>query len=169
MAEGKKLMDILNDQFDLFLDCHLSKFQTGTPEYKLLEVFSYGTWKDYVALEPSLPANLKLPKEGKAVDKLRSLTLLSLFAEKSTYGLEALRKELALKTDEEVEGLLIPLMASDLLEGKIDEATKSVVCVRASARCVRNSEKDVMQIAENIRKIRSSVKGALNIAVPAGA
>jgi COP9 signalosome complex subunit 7 len=167
MSESKKLLNILNDSSAFFLGSRLSEFQSGSPAYKLLEIFAYGTWQDYCALEPSLPADLKIPKAGNAANKLRSLTLLTLFAEENVIKFETLRSALSLRTDEEVEGVLIPLLASDLLDGKIDEEAKAVVCSRASARCVRDTEKDVMAVVTNIKNIRANIKNALDMSIPA--
>ena len=71
------ILKILNEPGNMFLDKHLNDFADNSPEKKLLEVFCYGNYKDYLDLKGSLPQNLVLPDDSNAIAKLRKLTILT--------------------------------------------------------------------------------------------
>jgi hypothetical protein len=151
----------------LFVDVHLRSFETGSPEHKLLSVFAYGTWADYVKLEPSLPPALRLDRTGNAAKKLKKLTLLSIFSTaENVFPFDRLKKELEIRSHVDLEKLIIDLLGLDYLEAKIDEQAKTVVVTRAAARCVKNEPAEVLAVVHKIKEIRAKIKDALSISNP---
>ena len=157
---------ILEDPAVLFVDTYLDKFKPDSPEGKLLSVFAYGTWKDYKDLEGSLPQNLKLQPDSNSYKKIKKLTLLSIFAKHQVTKFQFLKREIAIDSDLELESLVIDLIANDFLDAKIDERTKTVVCARCAARCVKNEKSAIMAQVEQIRTIRKNIASALALANP---
>lgn len=153
------LNDILNDPNEMFVDIHLSKFEEGSPEHKLLTIFSYGVWKDYLAFEKECPENLKLDINGQAVRKLRKLTLLTLFAENKNLGFDYALEQLSMDSIVEMEGLVIDLLSEDLVDVKIDEKSSTIYCTRVSSRCVK--KEDVPKVLDSIKAFREKISKAL--------
>jgi hypothetical protein len=161
------LIAILDNPLTLFVDVHLSSFTPGTPEHKLLSVFAYGNWSDYVKLAPSLPAELRLDPAGNAVKKLKKLTLLSIFSTaENVFPFSRLEKELQIDNHVDLEKLIIDLLGLDYLEAKINEQEKTVVVTRAAARCVKNEAADILAVVGKIKDIREGIKRALDISNP---
>lgn len=161
MSGKVSLSTILNDPAIMFVDTYLSQFPNDSNENKLLTIFAYGSWKDYLAIESKLPANLKLSPTGNAAKKLRKLTLLSLFADKNQVSYKEMMKELAIENFVDVESLVIDLIATELLEAKIDEQKQIVTCNRAAARCVKNEKESITKVINQIGGIRSKISMAL--------
>jgi hypothetical protein len=162
---GMALSTILNDPAILFVDTYLPKFQSGSPEYKLLTVFAYGTWADYRDLEKSLPSALKLDPSGAAALKLKKLTLLTIFArQQNSFKFDTLLSEVGLSNSVDLESLVIDLLSADFLDAKIDEQEQSIIVSRSASRCVRNEKAEISAIAEKIGGIRARIRDALQIA-----
>ena len=166
IVQMSDLMAILNDPSLLFVDTFLPEFSADSTEFKLLSIFAYGTWQDYKNAEPSLPPELKLDPQGQAVKKLKKLTLLSIFAQVQVAEFDKLMKQVSIENYDDLESLVIDLMANDYLDAKIDEQRKSVICTRCSARCVRNDKNAIMERVAQIRKIRKNIANALTIPSP---
>ncbi|OHS94325.1 hypothetical protein TRFO_11180 [Tritrichomonas foetus] len=155
---------ILNDRNIVFVDTYLEQFPKDSNEYKLLHVFSYGTWNDYLALEKSLPANLKIDVKSEAANKLKKLTLLTLFANQKKISFSTLLTELSIDNPDDLEDLVVDLLGMELIEAKIDESTKTIICTRACARCVPNDKEAIDNIIKKISGIRGRISEALKIA-----
>ena len=81
----------------------------------LLEIFSYGTYSDYVSNESSLP-NLSPDQRH----KLRQLSLLSLAKSPKNLNYGNLLQALELETPRELEDLVISAIYAGLLQGTLD-------------------------------------------------
>ena len=161
---SQDLLAILNDRNAIFLDSHLSQFAENTKEFDLLNIFCYGTWKDYLQIESTLPSELKFSAQSEAAKKLKKLTLLTIFADHRKVQYKMLLDELKIDNNVELEELIIDLLGMELLEAKIDEATNTVVCTRASARCVKNNPEDIDRVIQKIKALRERINNALKIA-----
>ena len=154
---------ILNDPNEMFLDIYLKDFKEGSDEYKLLSIFSYGTWNDYLSFESSSPKELHLEPSSEATKKLKKLTLLSLFAKESLISFPKIKEELGIDNIVELESLVIDLMASNYIDAKIDEQTNCIICDRAVSRCVKNDENSIKEILKEIRNFRGKIATALKV------
>lgn len=97
-----------------------------SPEYqghlRLLEVFAWGTWQDYVAAKDTLPA-----LSDSQTQKLKLLSLLPLAASPTTQlTYEHLRQTLDIATTRLLEDLLIQAIYSHLITGTLDPAAARV-------------------------------------------
>lgn len=162
MTEAQ-LLKILNDRTEYFVDKHLDQFPPNSNEYKLLHIFAYGVWADYLKLEPSLPDSLKLDPHSDAAKKLKSLTLLNCFASEKNCSYQSLLTVLSIDNAIELEDLVVELLGSGLIEGKIDEVNSTVICTRASSRCVPNNQEAIEQIITKIQQMRSRISTALKV------
>ncbi|KAH0797655.1 COP9 signalosome complex subunit 7a [Histomonas meleagridis] len=147
----------------MFLDVYLKDFNEGSPEYKLLSIFSYGTWSDYLSFESSCPKELKLEPNSEAARKLKKLTLLSLGAKESCIQFAKIKKELSIDNVADLESLVIDLMASNYIDAKIDEQTSCIICDRAVSRCVKNDEESIKRIIQEIKNFRDKISNALKV------
>jgi hypothetical protein len=59
---------------------------------------------------------------------------------------------------------VIYLLSANLLDAKIDEQQGSIIVERATARCVRNNQEDILAIVDKIRGIRQRIAAALQVA-----
>jgi COP9 signalosome complex subunit 7 len=148
----------------MFLDVFLPEFDPESPEHKLLSIFSYGTWTDYMSVRDELPPELRLDPFGRAAKKLKKLTLLSIFSERSRCEYDFLLEALHLDNHMDMESLVIDLMTAELFDGKLDEQRKVVMCKRCSPRCVENNRDSIMKYVANIQLIRDRIQTALDIA-----
>lgn len=160
------LLAVLNDPSILFVDVYFDYFAEGSMERELLSIFAYGTWADYVKIAESLPPELQLDPASNAIKKIKRLTLLSIFATEQIASFDVLMKELSLDNFVDLESLVIDLIASDALDGKIDQQTRTVVCTRCAARCVKNDKDSIMERVAQIKKIRANIGNALEISNP---
>lgn len=161
MSEAN-LLAILNDRNDFFVDKHLDKFPKDSNEYKLLHIFAYGNWNDYLQLSKSLPPSLVFDPHSEAAKKLKMLTLLTLFGEERKCSYSTLYKALSIDNQVELEELVFDLLGLELIEAKIDEVTSTVICTRACARCVPNDEASIKEVINKIQGIRERIAQALN-------
>jgi hypothetical protein len=161
---SSELFAILDDPSLLFVDVHLPSFNPGSPEHKLLTLFAYGTWADYLKLEPSLPPALKLDPSGNAAKKLKKLTLLTIFSDsQSIFSFDSLLNALQLDNFVDLETLIIELLGLDCLQAKIDEQAKAVIVIRVASRCITNDAPSIMAVVDKIRGIRGGIKRALDL------
>lgn len=156
------LLAILNDRNDFFVDKHFEKFKKDSDEYKLLHIFAYGKWNDYLQLSKSLKPSLVLDAHSEAAKKLKMLTLLTLFATDRKITYSTLFKELSIDNQVELEELIFDLLGLELIEAKIDEVTSTVICSRACARCVPNEEAAIKDVINKLQGIRGRISQALN-------
>ncbi|KAH0789367.1 hypothetical protein GPJ56_006701 [Histomonas meleagridis] len=155
------IKDILNNPNEMFLDVYLNDFEEGSNEHKLISLFAYGSWNDYLSIEKSLPEQLRLYPNSEAAKKLKKLTLLSLFAKGSKISFGKIKEELKIDNIIDIESLVIDLMASNLIDAKIDEQTNCVICDRAVSRCIKNDEESIKTILNEIKSFRGKIASAL--------
>ncbi|VUC36009.1 unnamed protein product [Clonostachys rosea] len=98
----------------------LSKSPEFLPYYKLLQIFSHGTYQAYKTT-PDLPA-LSDPQTL----KLRQLSLLSLVRDRNKLSYDSLQKNLDLETTREVEDLVITAIYAGLVNATLDPARQAV-------------------------------------------
>lgn len=127
-CRGEKLTEIIkqateaNDLyfFGEFLELpsvrELENDPLGSPYYRLLNLFTYGTCKDYMNQAASFPA-LTEPM----MIKLRHLTLASLATKNKLIPYSTLLDELNIETIRELEDLLISAIYANVIGGKLDQ------------------------------------------------
>ncbi|KAL1632225.1 hypothetical protein SLS56_003805 [Neofusicoccum ribis] len=92
------------------------------PHLRLLEIFAWGTWQDYVAAKDTLP-----PLSDAQTQKLKLLSLLPLSASPTTQlTYDHLRTTLDIATTRALEDLLITAIYSHLITGSLDPAAARV-------------------------------------------
>lgn len=84
--------------------------------YKLLQLFAYGTYPDYIASKDSLP-ELTPPQ----IKKLRQLTIVSLGSKTKILPYSLLLSSLGLQNVRELEDLIIDSIYAGLLFAKLDQ------------------------------------------------
>lgn len=162
----ESLIAILNDPAILFVDTYFDQFEEGSVEAELLALFAYQNWEDYQARAPSLPVEYQFDSSSQAIKKIKKLTLLSILATEQTVDFATLMEKLSLDNYVDLESLVIDLMASEVIDARIDEQTQTIVCTRCSARCVHPDKESIMKRVEQIRKIRANIENALEISNP---
>ncbi|EJT49928.1 hypothetical protein A1Q1_00941 [Trichosporon asahii var. asahii CBS 2479] len=103
--------------------------------WNLLQLFAYGTLKDYISSPDSYP-----PLSPQQVAKLKHLTLVSLALEHRT---------LDLRTTRELENMIIDCIYSNLLTGKMHHHEQIFYVDQVSARDLNEAE---------VRKVESALK-----------
>ncbi|KAL4943375.1 CSN complex subunit 7 [Aspergillus oleicola] len=92
-----------------------------SPEFQshltLLEIFAWGTWRDYQNT-PGLP-----PLNEQQARKLRLLTLLSLASSVKLLSYEVLMRELELSAPEDLEALVTAAIYASLITARLSPAT----------------------------------------------
>lgn len=151
------LKSVLNNKSIWFTDKYNANFAEGTKERELLNVFSYGTWEDYLKIKDSLPDNLKLEPNSIAVKKLKGLSILSIMEDKISFSIDELMKILNIDNFVDAETIVIDLFGSELLVGKIDEKTHTLSCKRVAARCIENAPEAIDNIISDINIIRDRI------------
>jgi hypothetical protein len=99
---------------------------------KLLEIFAYGTYKQYLQDQDNLP-NLT----SKMIVKLRQLSIVSLAHQSKKVPYTKLLEELSISNVRELEDLIIDTIYAGLLEGRLDQANGFLKIKQAMARDVR--------------------------------
>ncbi|NP_001087672.1 COP9 signalosome subunit 7B L homeolog isoform X2 [Xenopus laevis] len=83
---------------------------------KLLNLFAYGTYPDYIASKDSLPELSAVQK-----NKLKHLTIVSLAARMKCIPYSVLLKDLEMRNLRELEDLIIEAIYTDIIQGKLDQ------------------------------------------------
>ncbi|XP_053204875.1 COP9 signalosome complex subunit 7-like [Panonychus citri] len=92
----------------------LSKSEEYSKYYDLLELFAYGNYNDY--------NQLKYPQlTGQMVTKLRHLTIINLASKNKTLSYEKLNEQLGIVNLRELENLIIDVIYSNIIKGKMDQ------------------------------------------------
>ncbi|TMW60542.1 hypothetical protein Poli38472_000584 [Pythium oligandrum] len=107
--------------------------------FQLLEIFCFGKYRDYLAEKDVLPA-----LNPAHIQKLRKLTTLSLAQKSKIVPYETLMKELDVTTIRELEDILIDTIYSGLVQGKLDQKSKSLIVKYAVGRDTQNADVDLM-------------------------
>lgn len=83
---------------------------------KLLQIFAYGTYQDYLKQAATLPA--LSPAMSK---KLKCLTIVTLSSKSKFISYNTLLNELDMKNIRELEDLLISAIYADIVQGRLDQ------------------------------------------------
>ncbi|KAK7544998.1 uncharacterized protein J3D65DRAFT_546295 [Phyllosticta citribraziliensis] len=94
---------------------------------QLLDIFAWGTWQDYAASKPQLPA-----LSDAQTTKLKLLSLLPLSADPANLSYATLQARLDLPTPRALEDLLITAIYAHLITATLDPAS-SRVCITSVA------------------------------------
>ncbi|XP_043935525.1 COP9 signalosome complex subunit 7a isoform X1 [Protopterus annectens] len=89
--------------------------------HRLLTIFAYGTYRDYLANVSDLPALSENQK-----NKLRHLSIVSLAAKVKCIPYAVLLKELEMKNVRELEDLIIEAVYADVIQGKLDQRNQQL-------------------------------------------
>mmetsp|Transcript_34749 Transcript_34749/g.61147 ORF Transcript_34749/g.61147 Transcript_34749/m.61147 type:complete len:238 (+) Transcript_34749:90-803(+) len=101
----------------------------GAEYLRLLEIFAYGTYTDYLAEQSRLPELTAAQQR-----KLKMLTLSTMAAQEHVLSFEMLQQQLHVLTVRELENMVIDSVYAGLLEAKIDHRSKSVQVMSAFGR-----------------------------------
>nr|XP_026691136.1 COP9 signalosome complex subunit 7a-like [Ciona intestinalis] len=104
---------------------------------KLLELFTYGTFQDYVNQAYGLPPLTPLMKK-----KLHQLTVVALSAKSKYVSYESLMKELHLNNIRDLEDLLISAIYANIIQGRLDQQNSRLEVEWAMGRDVRTEDMD---------------------------
>lgn len=114
----------------------LKKNPTTQPFYKLLQLFAFGTYKEYVNMEAG-----QLPELGTApLRKLRMLSVATLAESEKLLPYSTLQNELGLETVRDVEDLIIEGIACGVMSGKLDQKLKHFEVEFVIGRDIRQSD-----------------------------
>ena len=146
---------IINDPKNLYFDKFLLQATPGSPDATLLDIFSYGTWQDYKEIESSLPDNLKIKPGSVAEKTLKMLTIASHFMTTFSESFDVLGQLVEAKDQMDLELIVCDAISNGLIEGQINELTKTVDCLRATSRCIR--KEDISEVIESIQNLRGKI------------
>jgi len=105
-----ELLDMTNVQ-------DLSKTESTAPYYHLLQLFAFGSYKDYTDKQAgSLP-----PLSAGMQRKLRMLSVVTLAETEKLIPYNTLQSELGLESVREVEDLIIEGISCGIMNGKLDQ------------------------------------------------
>ncbi|KAG1871800.1 hypothetical protein DFJ58DRAFT_890462, partial [Suillus subalutaceus] len=94
----------------------LANNEQHAPFFSLLQVFSYRTYKDYLANKDSLPQ-----LNQAQIIKLKHLSIVSLATSRRILPYSLLLQELQMPTIRDLEDLIIDAIYLDILRGKLDQ------------------------------------------------
>ncbi|CAK9298600.1 unnamed protein product [Gordionus sp. m RMFG-2023] len=124
--------------FSEFLDIETIKSLEKTSSYyKLLELFAFGTIKDYYdqKVTKNLP-ELNPPQ----IKKLKYLTVISLAYSHKNIPYKIIQDELNISSIRELEDLLIEIIYTGLIVGKIDQKSQQLCIEYAISRDIKQNE-----------------------------
>lgn len=107
--------------------------------YELLRIFCFGVYKDYIARKEELPE--LTPQQ---VNKLRKLTTVALAHRFKNIPYHTLMQDLGVSTVRDVEDILIDTIYSGLIQGKLDQKSRSFVVKYAVGRDTHHEDIDDM-------------------------
>lgn len=107
------------------------------PHFKLLNIFAYGTFKDYMAQASGLPS-LTPAMES----KLRHLTVVSLATEQKYLPYSTLLEEMNMSNTRQLEDLLISAIYSNVIRGKLDQQNSRLEVDWSMGRDIRPADLD---------------------------
>lgn len=94
----------------------LSRSEQHSGHYRLLQLFAYGTYGDYLREKETFPS-----LNAAQIVKLKHLTLVSLAMERRVLPYEALLTSLQMPTIRDLEDLIIDAIYLDVIRGKLDQ------------------------------------------------
>lgn len=152
---------ILNDKSIWFTDEYIPNYPDGSIEKQLLEIFAYGVWNDYSSIKSTLPEELQFANTSNAARKLKALTIMTMFEDRTSIQFDELLNTLGIDNTVDLENIIIDLMGARLLIGKIDERNKLVTCERLGSRCVKNTTESLDAIIKEINDFRQNVDNVI--------
>jgi len=105
------------------------------PYYKLLNVFAFGTYSDYLSNSEHLP-QLTDPMKT----KLRHLTIVSLATKRKYIPYELLLNELDMKNLRQLEDLIIEVIYANVVSGKMDQMNNRLEIDHTIGRDIKHED-----------------------------
>jgi len=128
----------------------------GPSHLRLLEIFAYGTYSDYINEQ----LNSSLPKlTDNMLKKIRLLSIASLATRSKLIKYSDLQKELRLDGIRELEDLIIEGTNCNVMRGKLDQKSSHFEVDWAMGRDIKKS--DVAKIEETLKDWCESCDGML--------
>jgi COP9 signalosome complex subunit 7 len=107
------------------------------PWVRLLQVFAFGTYQDYRLNKSTLPELTPLMEH-----KLRSLSIITIGEKNKRIAYTTLLKELEMESLREVEDLLIDVIYTKAIEGKMDQKNSWIEVESTIARDIKKDQLD---------------------------
>ncbi|GFO08248.1 EF-hand domain-containing protein d2 [Plakobranchus ocellatus] len=104
------------------------------PVYQLLNIFAYGTYKDYKANKDNLPE-----LTPQMLNKLRHLTVVSLATRTKCIPYSVLLEELEMQNVRNLEDLIIEVIYADIIHGKLDQKNQQLEVDYAIGRDIHDN------------------------------
>lgn len=114
-----------------------SKLPEVAPYYSLLQIFMYGTYKDYQDNISQLPA-----LNDKQTKKLKQLSIATLSESCQTLPYDSLQHYLDIPTVRELEDLVIDAFYQGILTGKLDQRQRQLQVMFSMGRDLRSDQLD---------------------------
>ncbi|OCT78488.1 hypothetical protein XELAEV_18029586mg [Xenopus laevis] len=112
---------------------------------KLLNLFAYGTYPDYIASKDSLPELSAVQK-----NKLKHLTIVSLASRMKCIPYSVLLKDLEMRNLRELEDLIIEAIYTDIIQGKLDQRNQVLEVDFCIGRDI--PKKDISSIVKTLQE-----------------
>lgn len=109
------------------------------PYYELLEVFAFGTYKDYLRESQRLP-----PLSDPMRTKLRHLTIVSLATKRKHIPYDTLLDELDMKNLRQLEDLIIEVIYANVVQGKMDQNKNRLEVEQTIGRDIKRDQLTTM-------------------------
>ncbi|XP_009459929.1 PREDICTED: COP9 signalosome complex subunit 7a [Nipponia nippon] len=106
-----------------------------SPVFRLLTIFAYGTYADYLAEAANLP-----PLSEAQKNKLRHLSVVTLAAKIKCIPYSVLLEQLQLKNVRQLEDLVIEAVYADVLRGSLDQRNQRLEVDYSIGRDIRREE-----------------------------
>ncbi|XP_060618605.1 COP9 signalosome complex subunit 7a [Anolis sagrei] len=106
-----------------------------SPVFRLLTVFAYGTYSDYLAESGNLPPLTEAQK-----NKLRHLSVVTLASKLKCIPYAVLLEQLQLKNVRQLEDLVIEAVYADVLRGSLDQRNQRLEVDYSIGRDIRREE-----------------------------
>uniref|UniRef100_A0A0B6Z4D6 PCI domain-containing protein n=1 Tax=Arion vulgaris TaxID=1028688 RepID=A0A0B6Z4D6_9EUPU len=135
---------------------NVQELSTGTHStiYQLLNIFSYGTYRDYIGSTSKLPE--LTPQQ---LTKLRHLTVVSLATRSKCIPYSVLLEELAMENVRNLEDLIIEVIYADIIHGKLDQKHQQLEVDFALGRDIH--EKALNEVVNVLEQWCSGCEGVL--------
>lgn len=130
----------------------LQKLEPAT--FKLLEIFAYGTYQDYIREQQKLPA--LTPTQA---TKLRKLTIVSLSCNQKSIPYSLLQKELAITDVRVLEDIIIESIYQEIIQGKLDQRSKCLEIDWTMGRDVASNQ--IEQLLETLSSWNDNAQALL--------
>jgi len=143
--------------FGEFLDLpNVQELSTGSqaPVFQLLQVFAYGTYKDYKANQAQLPD--LTPQQ---LNKLRHLTVVSLATKSKCIPYGTLLEELSIDNVRNLEDLIIEVVYADIIHGKLDQKNQTLEVDYAIGRDIHDNA--LTEVTQTLQQWCNGCEGVL--------